>query len=131
MGWRDRRKEQQEAQAKADQAADDVAYKKAVGVMDDETRDKILALGGDVSRSSPAVEQPLPDAEPGFTTTTGAHRVPIDPTTAAVPADPNDPEILKRPKGFPTIGSGREGGKPEQHFKPRDTSPPTSTPGTA
>jgi hypothetical protein len=106
-----------EEQAAAFQRADDVAYERATrGVGDDEDlRDKLLALGADVTRASPAREQPLPDAVPGLTTTTGAYRTPIDPTTAAVPA-PDDSEMVVRMRGFPTVGSGREGGGPEKRW---------------
>jgi hypothetical protein len=108
-------------QAEAFQRADDAAYKRATeGVGDDEDlRDKILALGGDITRASPAREQPLPDAVPGLTTTTGAYRTPIDPTTAAVPALEESEMVVKR-KGFPTVGSGREGGQPEKLFATRE-----------
>lgn len=107
-----------EQDAEAFKRSDDAAYLRATeGVGDDEDlRDKLLALGCDVTRASPAREQPLPDAVPGLTTTTGAHRTPIDPTTAAVPA-PEDSEIATRRRGFPTVGSGREGGKGEKRFQ--------------
>jgi hypothetical protein len=114
-------RERAEQQAEAFRRADDAAYERAtMGVGDDEDlRDKLLALGCDVSRASPAREQPLPDAVPGLTTTTGAYRTPIDPTTAAVPA-PEDSEIAIRMRGFPTVGSGREGGGPEKRFMKRE-----------
>jgi hypothetical protein len=110
-----------EQAAEAFQRADDAAYERAtMGVGDDEDlRDKLLALGADVTRASPAREQPLPDAVPGLTTTTGAYRCPIDPTTAAVPA-PDDSEMVVRMRGFPTVGSGREGGGPEKRFMKRE-----------
>ena len=110
-----------EEQAAAFQRADDAAYERAtMGVGDDEDlRDKLLALGADVTRASPAREQPLPDAVPGITTTTGAYRCPIDPTTAAVPA-PDDSEMAQRRRGFPTVGSGRERGGPEKLFMKRE-----------
>lgn len=106
-----------EEAAAAFKRADDAAYERAtMGVGDDEDlRDKLLALGADVTRASPAREQPLPDAVPGLTTTTGAYRTPIDPTTAAVPA-PDDSESVIRMRGFPTVGSGREGGGPEKRW---------------
>jgi hypothetical protein len=114
-------KQRMEEQAAAFQRVDDAAYERAtMGVGDDEDlRDKLLALGADVTRASPAREQPLPDAVPGLTTTTGAYRCPIDPTTAAVPA-PEDSEIAIRMRGFPTVGSGREGGGPEKLFMKRE-----------
>jgi hypothetical protein len=110
-----------EQQAEMFQRADDAAYERAtLGVGDDEDlRDKILALGGDVTRASPAREQPLDGAVPGITTTTGAYRTPIDPTTAAVPA-PDDSEMIGRMRGFPTVGSGREGGGPEKRWMRRE-----------
>ena len=101
-------------QAEDFQRADEAMYKRATGgVLDDDMRDKLLALGADVTRASPAYEQPLPDAVPGLTTTTGAYRTPIDPTTAAVPA-PDDSEIAMKMRGFPTVGSGRKSGTPEK-----------------
>jgi hypothetical protein len=83
------------------------------GVRDQETLDAVLALGGDATRSSPVREQVLPDADPGLTTTTGAYRVPIDPTTAAVPTLKSDPDVAS---GTPTIGSGGHG-MPEERWK--------------
>ena len=101
-------------QAEDFQRADEAMYKRATGgVLDDDMRDKLLALGADVTRASPAYEQPLPDAVPGLTTTSGAYRTPIDPTTAAVPA-PDDSEIAMKMRGFPTVGSGRKSGTPEK-----------------
>jgi hypothetical protein len=59
-------------------------------------------------------EQVLPDAEPGLTTTTGAYRSPIDPTTAAVPASEHS-RIAREVGGTPTVGS--EGhGEPEERW---------------
>lgn len=117
-------KQRAEEQAAAFQRADDAAWDRAtMGVGDDENlRDKLLALGADVTRASPAREQPLPDAVPGLTTTTGAYRTPIDPTTAAVPA-PDDSEMVVRMRGFPTVGSGREGGGPEKRWMKNENVP--------
>ena len=100
--------------------AEVVAYRQAtLGVYDEDTRNRVLAMGGDVTRSSPVWSQALDDAEPGLTTTTGAYRTPIDPTTAAVPAPPNSPLAI-RLRGTPTVGSG-EPGKAEELFMPPDT----------
>jgi hypothetical protein len=99
--------------------ADAAAYRRATqGIPDAETLDAVLALGGDATRSSPVREQVLPDADPGLTTTTGAHRTPIDPTTAAVPASENS-EIARRIAGTPTVGS-RQRGTPETRYKKSD-----------
>jgi hypothetical protein len=122
-----------EERVKRDRADDDILYRQATqGVPDDETRDKILALGGDATRSSPVLAQNLGDPPLGLTTTTGAYRSPIDPTTAAVPADPEDPEVMRRPRGFPTIGSGRKGGAREKLWqrpeKPSNRPLPTEDP---
>lgn len=126
--WRARRDARMKEEAERYKAQDDILYNQATGVMTDEKREQLLALGEDITRASPVVEQNLPDPTPGLTTTTGAHRTPIDPTTAAVPASP-DSEIVMRMRGTPTIGSGREGGKPEVLFKSREGSPtPQSTP---
>jgi hypothetical protein len=122
LSQRETFKQRMEEQAAAFKRTDDAAYERAtMGVGDDEDlRDKLLALGCDVTRASPAREQPLPDAVPGLTTTTGAHGSPIDPTTAAVPA-PDDSEMVVRRRGFPTVGSGREGGGPEKRWMKRQS----------
>jgi hypothetical protein len=106
---------QKQAEAVARAKREDAIMKARAteGVRDQETLDAVLALGGDATRSSPVREQVLPDADPGLTTTTGAYRVPIDPTTAAVPAPRSDPDLAS---GTPTIGSG-EHGKPEERWK--------------
>jgi hypothetical protein len=94
---------------------EELAYRQATqGVRNQETLDKILAMGGDATRSSPVNEQQLPDADPGLTTTTGSHRTPIDPTTAAVPASA-DSDLARSIRGTPTIGS-REPGVPEDRW---------------
>jgi hypothetical protein len=59
-------------------------------------------------------EQVLPDADPGLTTTSGAYRTPIDPTTAAVPASEHS-KIARDIGGTPTVGS-REHGVPEERW---------------
>jgi hypothetical protein len=98
---------------------DDILYRRATeGVPDQETLDAVLALGGDATRSSPVREQVLPDAEPGMTTTTGAYRSPIDPTTAAVPAAEHS-QIAREVGGTPTVGSDRHG-EPEDRYWPGD-----------
>jgi hypothetical protein len=95
---------------------DEALYRRATeGVADQETLDAVLALGGDATRSSPVREQILPDADPGLTTTTGAYRSPIDPTTAAVPAS-EDSDIARQVGGTPTVGS-REHGTPEERWQ--------------
>jgi hypothetical protein len=94
------------------QNRDGLLRARATGEMTEETRDKLLALGEDVTRASPDPAQVLPDPEPGLTTTTGAYRTPIDPTTAAVPA-PENSEMVERMRGAPTIGSGGHG-EPEE-----------------
>jgi hypothetical protein len=100
--------------------ADEIAYRRATeGCRDQETLDAVLALGGDATRSSPVREQVLPDADPGLTTTTGAYRSPIDPTTAAVPASEHS-DIARNFRGTPTIGSG-EHGVPEERWKGSDS----------
>lgn len=99
---------------------DDEAYDSATGGWrkDPELVEKVLAAGGDITRSSPTKAQQLPDAVPGLTTTTGAHRTPIDPTTAAVPAPPRA-EIVEKMRGAATIGSGRAHDTPEKFgFEP-------------
>jgi hypothetical protein len=114
---RAQRGERAKEAAEAYRLADDAAYRRATeGVADEEMRDKILALGGDATRASPVIEQSLPAASPGITTTTGAYRSPIDPTTAAVPA-PDDSEIVMKMRGFPTVGSGRKSGTPEKLYQ--------------
>jgi hypothetical protein len=115
MGWRDRRDERLAEQEKQNKFAADAAYRRATqGIPDQETRDRVLALGGDVTRGSPVSEQSLPEPEPGLTTTTGAPSTPIDPTTAAVPAGDNDP-ITRRRRGAATVGGRR--GQGEELFK--------------
>ncbi len=100
-------------------AQDDILYRRATeGVPDQETLDAVLALGGDATRSSPVREQVLPDAEPGMTTTTGAYRSPIDPTTAAVPAAEHS-RIAREVGGSPTVGSDGHG-EPEDRYWPGD-----------
>lgn len=112
----DRLKEKAARDNVAFRRRDDAEFRQATeGVPDQETLDAVLALGGDATRSSPVRSQVLPEAEPGLTTTTGAHRTPIDPTTAAVPASP-DSDIARRIKGTPTVGS-RESGVPEERYK--------------
>lgn len=97
--------------------ADQIAKARATeGCRDKETLDAVLAMGGDATRGSPVREQVLPDAEPGLTTTTGAYNVPIDPTTAAVPAL-EDSDLAVNMRGTPTIGSGGHG-EPEERYKP-------------
>jgi hypothetical protein len=59
-------------------------------------------------------EQVLPDADPGLTTTTGAYRSPIDPTTAAVPASEHS-QIAREVGGTPTVGSSAHG-EPEDRW---------------
>ena len=97
------------------QKQDEILYRRATeGVRDQETLDAVLALGGDATRSSPVREQVLPDAEPGMTTTTGAYRSPIDPTTAAVPASEHS-QIAREVGGTPTVGSDGHG-EPEERY---------------
>ena len=99
------------------QKQDEILYRRATeGVRDQETLDAVLALGGDATRSSPVREQVLPDAEPGMTTTTGAYRSPIDPTTAAVPASEHS-QIAREVGGTPTVGSDGHG-EPEERYWP-------------
>jgi hypothetical protein len=99
---------------------DDLLRKQATqGIPDEETRDKVLAMGGDASRASPVSAQVLPDIEPGLTTTTGAYRTPIDPTTAAVPA-PEFSERVERMRGAPTVGSAGPGQGEELFAEPKD-----------
>jgi hypothetical protein len=115
-GTQARLKEKADRDDAAFKAADELAYKKATeGVRDAETLDAVLALGGDATRSSPVREQVLPDAVPGLTTTTGAYRSPLDPTTAAVPASEHS-DIARQIGGTPTVGS-REHGVPEERWK--------------
>jgi hypothetical protein len=103
------------------QNRDGLLRARATGAMTEETRDKLLAMGEDVTRASPDPAQVLPDAEPGLTTTTGAYRTPIDPTTAAVPA-PENSEMVERMRGAPTIGS-RGHGQPEELFAEQEERP--------
>ena len=106
-------KEKAEREFRDYRLADEAAYRRATeGVPDLETLDAVLALGGDATRSSPVREQVLPDADPGLTTTTGAYRSPIDPTTAAVPAAENS-DIARNVGGTPTVGS-------DGHNEPED-----------
>lgn len=108
-------KERAERENRDYRLADEIAYRRATeGVYDQETLDAVLALGGDATRSSPVREQVLPDADPGLTTTTGAYRSPIDPTTAAVPASV-DSDIARQVGGTPTIGSDGHG-EPEERW---------------
>jgi hypothetical protein len=94
---------------------DELAFRRATrGVPDQETLDAVLALGGDATRGSPVREQVLPDADPGLTTTSGAYRSPIDPTTAAVPASEHS-KLARDIGGTPTVGS-REHGVPEERW---------------
>ena len=112
-------KEKAEQQNRDYRLRDEAAYRRATeGVYDQETLDAVLALGGDATRSSPVREQVLPDAEPGLTTTTGAYRCPIDPTTAAVPAA-EDSDIARNVGGTPTVGSDGHG-EPEERWWPGD-----------
>jgi hypothetical protein len=114
-GTQARLKEKAERENRDFQRADELAFLRATeGVRDQETLDAVLALGGDATRSSPVREQILPDADPGLTTTTGAYRSPIDPTTAAVPAS-EDSDLARNLRGTPTVGS-REHGTPEQRW---------------
>ena len=107
-------RQQQEEKAEAFKVADDIRYQRATrGVVDNDMRDRVLAMGGDATRASPDPAQPLDDATPGLTTTTGAHRTPIDPTTAAVPAAPGS-ELVEKMRGAPTVGSGRQHDQPEE-----------------
>ena len=100
-----RLKDKAERESKAFQARDEALYRRATeGVPDQETLDAVLALGGDATRASPVREQVLPDADPGLTTTTGAYRSPLDPTTAAVPAA-EDSDVARNVGGTPTVGS--------------------------
>ena len=115
-GTQARLKEKAERDDQAFKAKDDMLRRRATeGVYDQETLDAVLALGGDATRSSPVREQVLPDAEPGLTTTTGAYRVPIDPTTAAVPASEHS-DIALAIRGTPTVGSSGHG-EPEERWK--------------
>ena len=114
-GTQARLKEKADREDAAFKAQDDALFRRATeGVPDQETLDAVLALGGDATRSSPVREQVLPDAEPGLTTTTGAYRSPIDPTTAAVPASEHS-TIAREVGGTPTVGSS-EHGEPEDRW---------------
>jgi hypothetical protein len=114
-GWRERRNQRLAEQEQQNKTVADLAYRNATqGIPDQETRDRVLALGGDATRGSPVREQSLPEPDPGLTTTTGSPSTPIDPTTAAVPAEENDP-IMKRWRGVPTVGGRR--GKGEELWK--------------
>jgi hypothetical protein len=118
-GTQARLKEKADREDKEYQMQDDILYRRATdGVPDQETLDAVLALGGDATRSSPVREQVLPDAEPGMTTTTGAYRSPIDPTTAAVPASEHS-TIARTVGGTPTVGSDGHG-EPEDRYWPGD-----------
>lgn len=128
MTGKERREMMKKDRAEMDQREDDAAYERATGKMDDETKEKLLALGVDITRASPAKEQPLPDTEPGITTTTGAYRTPMDPTTAAVPADPDDERVKRMARGFPAVGSGKREGKSDTASPPPATQPPASRP---
>jgi hypothetical protein len=123
-GTQARLKQKADREDAAYRQADEMAFRRATqGVGDQETLDAVLALGGDATRSSPVREQVLPDADPGLTTTTGAYRSPIDPTTAAVPASEHS-KIARDVGGTPTVGS-REHGTPEERWqKPGDGQDP-------
>jgi hypothetical protein len=115
-GTQKRLKEKADREGAAFKQKDEAYFRRATeGVPDQETLDAVLALGGDATRSSPVREQILPDADPGLTTTTGAYRSPLDPTTAAVPAA-EDSDIARNVGGTPTVGS-REHGTPEERWK--------------
>jgi hypothetical protein len=114
-GTQARLKEKAEREGAEFRQKDEAMFRRATeGVPDQETLDAVLALGGDATRSSPVREQILPDAEPGLTTTSGAYRSPIDPTTAAVPAA-EDSDIARSVGGTPTVGS-RKHGVPEERW---------------
>lgn len=114
-GTQARLKEKADREDAAFKAQDDMLFRRATeGVPDQETLDAVLALGGDATRSSPVKEQVLPDADPGLTTTTGAYRSPIDPTTAAVPASEHS-TIAREVGGTPTVGSSAHG-EPEERW---------------
>lgn len=114
-GTQARLKEKAEREDRNFKLQDELAFRKATqGVPNQETLDRVLALGGDATRSSPVAEQQLPDVDPGLTTTTGAYRSPIDPTTAAVPASIHS-DIARNVGGTPTVGS-REHGVPEERW---------------
>jgi hypothetical protein len=119
-GTQARLKEKADREGAEFRQRDEAYFRRATeGVPDQETLDAVLALGGDATRASPVREQVLPDAEPGLTTTTGAYRSPLDPTTAAVPAA-EDSDIARNVGGTPTVGS-REHGVPEERWqKPGD-----------
>jgi hypothetical protein len=115
-GTQARLKEKADREDAAFRQQDEMLFRRATqGVGDQETLDAVLSLGGDATRSSPVREQVLPDAEPGLTTTTGAYRSPIDPTTAAVPASEHS-KIARDVGGTPTVGS-REHGTPEERWQ--------------
>jgi hypothetical protein len=115
-GTQKRLKEKADRESADFRMKDEAYFRRATeGVPDAETLDAVLALGGDATRSSPVREQILPDAEPGLTTTTGAYRSPLDPTTAAVPAA-EESDIARNVGGTPTVGS-REHGVPEERWK--------------
>jgi hypothetical protein len=115
-GTQARLKEKADREDAAFRQQDELLFRRATqGVPDQETLDAVLALGGDATRSSPVREQVLPDADPGLTTTTGAYRSPIDPTTAAVPASEHS-KIARDVGGTPTVGS-REHGTPEERWQ--------------
>jgi hypothetical protein len=115
-GTQARLKEKADREGAEFRQKDEAYFRRATeGVPDQETLDAVLALGGDATRSSPVREQVLPDAEPGLTTTTGAYRSPLDPTTAAVPAS-EDSDIARNVGGTPTVGS-REHGVPEERWQ--------------
>jgi hypothetical protein len=117
-GTQARLKEKADREDLAFKRQDDMLYRRATeGVPDQETLDAVLALGGDATRASPVREQVLPDAEPGLTTTTGAYRSPIDPTTAAVPASEHS-QLAREVGGYPTVGSSEHGEPEERWMKP-------------
>jgi hypothetical protein len=117
-GTQARLKEKADREDREFKRQDDLLYRRATeGVPDQETLDAVLALGGDATRASPVREQVLPDADPGLTTTTGAYRSPIDPTTAAVPASEHS-RIAREVGGTPTVGSEGHGEPEERWMKP-------------
>jgi hypothetical protein len=117
-GTQARLKEKADRENRDFRMADEAAYRRATeGVYDAETLDAVLALGGDATRSSPVREQVLPDADPGLTTTTGAYKSPLDPTTAAVPAS-EDSDIAREVGGTPTVGSDGHGEPEERWWTP-------------
>ena len=119
-GTQARLKEKAEREDAEFRRQDDMLRRQATeGCRDQETVDAVLALGGDAIKSSPVREQVLPAAEPGLTTTTGAYRSPIDPTTAAVPASEHS-RIAREVGGTPTVGSDGHG-QPEERWAGVDT----------